>query len=259
MLTLGNSRLLAGSAAAVTLVTLSAGPALAGPLGQATARVRGAARHDGRAAGLRASAQASVPAVGLVKSASIQSYSAAGTPITYTAWTFSNGNLGFSNNNTGTIYEISVTSPSNPTFQLVSSSAGPVAAQNNNDGASCLGQDTDLSIVKTGPVTVPAGGAITWALTITDNGPGNSSGFAVHDPVPAAVTDVTTSTPGCTVTGHDVQCAEGNLGEGDSFVITVSGTAPATAGTCVVNKATITANETEFGTDDGYWWVQAAA
>jgi predicted cobalt transporter CbtA len=161
------------------------------------------------------------------------------------AWTFSNGNLGFSNNNTGTIYQISVTNPSstNPTFNLVSSSAGPIAAQNNNDGASCVGQDTDLSIVKTGPATVVAGGAITWGLTVTDNGPGNSSGFAVNDAVPAAVTNVTTSTPGCTVTGNHVQCAEGNLDEGDSFVITVSGTASPNDDKCVVNKATVTANE----------------
>jgi len=160
------------------------------------------------------------------------------------AWTFSNGNLGFSDNLTGTIYQISVTNPSNPTFALVSSSAGPVAGQY-NDGTSCQGQDTDLSIVKTGPATVAVGGAITWGLTVTDNGPGNSSGFAVDDGVPAAVTDVTTSTPGCSVTGNDVQCAEGNLDEADSFTITVSGTAPATTGTCVVNKATVTANEAD--------------
>jgi hypothetical protein len=160
------------------------------------------------------------------------------------AWTFSNGNLGFSNNDTGEIYEISVKGPSSasPEFTLVSSAAGPVA-QNNNDGASCLGEDTDLSIVKTGPATVVAGGAITWALTVTDNGPGNSSGFAVTDDVPAGVKDVTSSTPGCTVTGRDVQCAEGNLDNGDSFVMIVSGTAPATAGTCVTNTATVTANE----------------
>ncbi len=171
-------------------------------------------------------------------------------------WTFGNGNLGFSNNQTGTIYQISVSNPSGPVsnppqFNLVSTYVGPVPPQNNNDGASCIGKATDLAIAKTGPATVSAGGTITWDLTVTNEGPGNSSGFAVDDNVPPGVTNVTApnptpnSTQGCTVTGNDVQCAEGALPDGASFTIVLTGIAPTTDSTCVVNTASVVANESD--------------
>ena len=66
----------------VAVVAVAAG--LAGAA--APAGASGIAGNGGRPAGQRADAQAqfSVPAVGLVKSASVQEYSAAGTVITYT-------------------------------------------------------------------------------------------------------------------------------------------------------------------------------
>jgi uncharacterized repeat protein (TIGR01451 family) len=171
------------------------------------------------------------------------------TPATYgAAWTYNNGNLGFSNNSLGLIYQISIGNPSSPTFSLVNPPYyGPQSSNALNDGTDCTSQATDLSIVKTGPASVAPGGTISWNLTVTDNGPGNSSGFAVDDNTPAGVSDVTTSSPGCTITGkgRDVECAEGTLDNGDSYTITVTGTAPATAGKCVVNTATVTANESD--------------
>ena len=161
------------------------------------------------------------------------------------AWTFSNGNLGFSNNGNGDIYQISVANPSGtPTFTIVSSYTGPVAGSS-NDGAACIGQDTDLGIVKSGPATVDPGGTVNWQLTVTNYGPGNSSGFAVDDTVPSGYTGVSSSTAGCTVTGNAVLCSEGALTNGNTFVINLSATAPATDGTCLTNTATVTANETD--------------
>ena len=126
------------------------------------------------------------------------------------AWTFSNGNLGFSNNQTGDIYQISVTNPASatPTFGLVSNYTGPVAGQS-NDGAACVAQPVDLGITKTGPTLVGPGATVTWTLTVKNNGPGNSSGFAVSDTVPTGVTNVTSPTSGCQVTGNSVLCSEG--------------------------------------------------
>ena len=164
------------------------------------------------------------------------------------AWTFSNGNLGFSNNQTGDIYQISVANPGGtPTFGLVSHYTGPVAGTS-NDGAACLAADTDLSIVKAGPASVAPGGSITWTLTVKNLGPGNSSGYAVSDQVPAGVTNVAAASPGCTVTGNAVLCSEGALTNGSSFVITLAGTAPTTYGTCFTNTATVTANENDPNT-----------
>jgi uncharacterized repeat protein (TIGR01451 family) len=189
-----------------------------------------------------------------LSSGTVTTFTAPGSLTTGTygaAWTFGNGNLGFSNNQNGEIYQISVANPSftppsqTPTFAEVSHYQGPVAGQN-NDGTSCVGLDTDLGIVKTGPATVQPGATVTWHLTVTNNGPGISSGFAVDDNVPAGITNVTTTTPGCTVTGNNVDCAEGTLAVGGTFAITLTGTAPTTDGTCVDNTATVTANEADI-------------
>ncbi len=158
------------------------------------------------------------------------------------AWTFSNGNLGFSNNATGGIFKIEVKTPATPTFALLAHYTGPVASQS-NDGAACIAKEkVDLGIVKTGPATVMTGGAVTWTLTVTNHGPGNSSGFSVQDTVPSAFTNVKTSTPGCSVSGNEVMCAEGALAKGATFIITVTATAPATA-QCLTNEATVTGDE----------------
>jgi uncharacterized repeat protein (TIGR01451 family) len=158
------------------------------------------------------------------------------------AWTFSNGNLGFSNNATGGIFKIEVKNAATPTFALLAHYTGPVADQS-NDGAACIAKETvDLGIVKTGPATVITGGAVTWTLTVTNHGPGNSSGFSVIDNVPSGFTNVKTTTSGCTVTGNAVMCAEGALAKGGTFVITLTGTAPANV-ECLTNEATVTGDE----------------
>ncbi len=56
------------------------------------------------------------------------------------AWTFSNGDLGFSNNATGGIFKIEVKSPATPTFSLLTHYTGPVADQS-NDGAACIAKE----------------------------------------------------------------------------------------------------------------------
>jgi uncharacterized repeat protein (TIGR01451 family) len=160
-------------------------------------------------------------------------------------WTFSNGDLGFSNNATGDIFEVSSSNPfaATPTWTLVGHSAGPNSTTDINDGAACIGTPVDLSITKTGPATVTGSGTITWVLTVTNHGPGNSSGYVVNDAIPAAVTNPMTSTFGCSITGHALQCVEGTLVNGNSFNIIVTATAPATDDTCITNTASVIGDE----------------
>jgi uncharacterized repeat protein (TIGR01451 family) len=175
------------------------------------------------------------------------------TPSVYgAAWTFANGALGFSNNATGLIYEITVGTPAaaaaaTPARSLAGTPwNGPQSSNVLNDGTSCVGQQpTDLGVTSSGPATVAAGGTITWNVTVTNDGPGESSGFLVNDAIKGSISGVTTPTPGCAVTGKglEVQCAESTLDNGDPFTVTLSGTAPQAAGTCVVSKATVIANE----------------
>lgn len=65
------------------------------------------------------------------------------------AWTYGNGSVGFSNNNSGNIYEISIANAasSSPTFTTVLSQAGP--STSNNDGTNAPGLKTDLALTKT--------------------------------------------------------------------------------------------------------------
>jgi len=160
------------------------------------------------------------------------------------AWTFGNGNLGFSDNTTGNVYQIRVTNPTGtPTFALVSQSPGPPSG--NNDGTSCVTPPIDLAIAKTGPASAAAGGAISWTLTVTNNGPATSSGYTVVDTVPAGVTNIASPTPGCTVAGNTVTCVGGQLAVGATFSFTVTGNAPVPFSTAITNTATVTGNETD--------------
>ncbi len=175
------------------------------------------------------------------------------------AWTFgsSSGDLGFSNNGTGDIYRISITNPSTtPTFTVVAHYTG--TSSNANDGASCFAtQPVDLEMSKTGPPTVASSGAISWTLTVTNNGPGNSSGFAVTDSVPAGVTSVATTTAGCAVSGNNVLCSEGALADSGTFTITITGNAPSSG--CITNTATVSGIETDPTPDNNSASVQTCA
>jgi uncharacterized repeat protein (TIGR01451 family) len=161
------------------------------------------------------------------------------------AWTYGNGNLGFSFNLTGNVYQIAVANPAGtPTFTLVSTNPGPASGQ--NDGTSIAGLPTDLAIVKTGPVAFPpAGGPLTYTLTVTNNGPGTSSGYVVNDTVPTPLTNVATTDPACDVTGNAVRCVGGTLANGATAVYTITATVPAGVTSPIVNTATVTANEND--------------
>ena len=187
------------------------------------------------------------------------------------AWTYINGNLGFDRNDGG-LYQVSVTNPSSstPTFALVAKASGP--ASSNNDGAAC-GSPANLGITKTASTVadpgagaiVTAGGKVTWTLSVTNNGPGYSSGFTLNDAIPAGYTSVSVTgasanipgassanTFGCTVTGNSVQCVEGfgsaGLAPGATATLTFTATAPATG--CLTNVANTLGNEQINGTQN---------
>ena len=159
------------------------------------------------------------------------------------AWTYGNGNIGFSNNDTGSVYQIAVNNPGNtPTFTLVSPASGP--ATSNNDGAACS-LPVDLAITKAGPATVAAGGAINWTLTVTNKSANPSSGFVVTDSVPAGVTNSASPTAGCTVSGNTVTCVGGALAASASATIAITGNAPSPFTTCITNSASVLGNEAD--------------
>lgn len=165
------------------------------------------------------------------------------------AWTYGNGNLGFSNNETGRIYQIAVTNPTAtppgvPTFTVVSSNPGP--PNGNNDGTSSPGIPTDLSIIKTTSPAFTPGTAISYTITVTNNGAGVSTGFIVTDAVPSPLTTVTTNnSAACTVTGNNVRCVGGTLAVGATQTYTITAQVPSGTTACITNTATVLANEAD--------------
>ncbi len=165
------------------------------------------------------------------------------------AWTYGNGNVGFSNNTSGNIYQIGIANAASnpPTFTTVLSQAGP--ASSNNDGTNAPGLSTDLALTKSAsPSMVDPGGAITYTLTVTNNGPGKSSGYALSDTLPAAVTSAATTSSGCTVSGLTVTCAGGPLAAGSSVTDTITVKAPNPFPSPITNRAVVTANESDPNT-----------
>ncbi|WP_210490971.1 DUF11 domain-containing protein [Patulibacter sp. SYSU D01012] len=104
-------------------------------------------------------------------------------------------------------------------------------------------ENPDLVLEKTGPATVERSGAITWTIGVRNAGPGASSGSTVVDTIPEGVTDVATTTPGCTVVAREVTCVVGPLAAGDATQIVVTGTAPPLYDATLTNRATVTGDD----------------
>jgi uncharacterized repeat protein (TIGR01451 family) len=105
----------------------------------------------------------------------------------------------------------------------------------------------DLSIVKSGPATIAANGAISYSLVITNAGADAANNATYADTVPASVTGVAASCGSATggavcsapvVAGNTVSGTIATLPSGGSVTITVTGTAPSSA-TTINNTATV--------------------
>jgi uncharacterized repeat protein (TIGR01451 family) len=116
-----------------------------------------------------------------------------------------------------------------------------------------VGPVADLAIVKTGPATVEAGGQITWALEVTNNGPDDATGVKVDDTLPAGVQFVSADS-GCTAQmGGTVSCAIGNLGLGESTTRYVTVTVPPALGDqTLLNTATVSGEQGELERENNH-------
>ena len=111
-----------------------------------------------------------------------------------------------------------------------------------------VGPNSDLSIVKTGPATVAAGGQLTYTLTARNDGPSAATGVTVTDALPAGMTYVgsAASQGSCAVSNGDVTCALGGLANGATATATVTARATfALAGQSVPNSAAIAGDQND--------------
>jgi hypothetical protein len=161
------------------------------------------------------------------------------------AFTMTNGNLAFIGTNSH-MYQVSVANPAGtPTFELVGDVAGP--ANQRSDATNCsTAPISSLSVVKTGPATVVVGEPIAWDITVTNDGPGTTSGFVINDLLPAGLSNVkaTSTDSGCVVNSSTttITCNGGRLLKDATAKVRVTATAPSTAGV-IVNRVKVLGNE----------------
>jgi uncharacterized repeat protein (TIGR01451 family)/LPXTG-motif cell wall-anchored protein len=103
----------------------------------------------------------------------------------------------------------------------------------------------DMAIVKTASVPqVGAGGAFTWLLDVTNNGPDTATNVSVSDIVPGqvTVTGVSSTDFTCTNAGNTVTCTKPSMAVGATGHISVAVSVPTTAANgSVTNIGSVTA------------------
>lgn len=176
------------------------------------------------------------------------------------AWNFGNGNLGFSANDSGTVYQLEITNGASaqPTFRLVSEIDGPSSSR--NDGTSIPGLPADLSIDKTGPAAFTSGERISYQFTVVNNGQGVSSGWTVTDVLPAGLSNPqVTGDVRWTTTGSTVTVTGGRLGVGESKTFTITADTDVSPPACITNTATVAGNEQDPNSANNQDSVQSCA
>ena len=113
-------------------------------------------------------------------------------------------------------------------------------------GGQCPGVDLALGMTA-GPNPVILGNTLTYAMTVTNNGPNTATGVALSQTLPGNVTIVSTSTTQglvSTNSGNNVTCNLGNLPVGGTVTVLVV-VSPKTAGT-IFSTATVGSQQNDF-------------
>ena len=147
------------------------------------------------------------------------------------------------------VITVVVTAPAQPSTltnsaTVTSPTPDPDPTDNTSTVTTSVGPNADLSLVKTGPATVTAGGSVTYSLVVANAGPSDAVGVSVTDTLPAGGHVRLRGRTGWTcVNAGDVSvtCTTALIVSGvPAPPITVIVTAPVQAGT-LTNTATVTA------------------
>jgi uncharacterized repeat protein (TIGR01451 family) len=130
------------------------------------------------------------------------------------------------------------------TATISSAVTDPVPANNSATDTDSFAPSADLSLTKTlttaGPIHV--GDSVTFALTVTNNGPGNATGVTVTDTLPAGLTYVSNSC-GATFASPTLTWSVGALAVSGSATCNL--TATVTQEGVIANVASASGNETD--------------
>jgi uncharacterized repeat protein (TIGR01451 family) len=101
------------------------------------------------------------------------------------------------------------------------------------------------------PNPVPVGGAVTYTITVTNNGPSTATGVTMTDTLPVGVSFVSVSPgqPTCVQAAGTVTCGLGTLANGASATVTI--VAIVNVSGTLMNVATVTGNEPDLVPGNG--------
>ncbi len=158
-----------------------------------------------------------------------------------------------------TTITIVVTAPSQPaTLDNVANITGttpdPDLTNNDDNVDTIVGGSADLSLTKSGPATVTAGGNISYDLDVANTGPSDAATVSVSDALPAGVTfvSVNASNGGWTCTNNasiSVTCDRALWTSGSATTFTIVVTAP-NQPTTLTNNADIDSTTADPDSDE---------
>ena len=137
--------------------------------------------------------------------------------------------------------------------EVDSNETDPDTNNNTVDEDTAVATEADLSVAKTDdPDPIIAGSSLTYTVTVTNNGPSDSTGVELVDTLPAGVTfDSATPDQGtCNEAGGIVTCDLGTIQNGASTIVIIEVTVDASTTGTLTNTATVDSNETDPNTAD---------
>jgi uncharacterized repeat protein (TIGR01451 family) len=128
--------------------------------------------------------------------------------------------------------------------------AGTILLLSYEASARPMTKEVDLTIAKVGtPDPVTAGRALTYTLTITNNGPAEATSITVTDSLPAGVT-YDSASPDCGNGGSTVTCTLNSLPISNAATLTIVVTVQSSVTGTLTNSATVTATTIDLNTSD---------
>ncbi len=122
--------------------------------------------------------------------------------------------------------------------QVTSTTADPNTANNSATISTPIRASADVQVTQTGPASLLAGAALSYAITVTNAGPDPAAAVALTDTLPADMTgaSATTTAGTCTIAAGHLTCALGTLASGGTVTVNVAGTLSATTTAATISN-----------------------